>query len=81
MLLNTENTGKQPSRMTGRQIEYLIVAALAALTLTLLFVLGFFSHAMAETTEGKPQRFAGYVRPNDMGTGALLFLQGAGFLR
>lgn len=73
MLLNTENTAKPPSRMTGRQIEYLIVAMLVAVTLALLFVMGFFSHAMAETNGSKPQRFAGYVRPNDMGTGALLF--------
>ncbi|OBZ93356.1 membrane protein [Pararhizobium polonicum] len=55
----------------------MIVAALVALTMVLLFAMGFFSHAAAETiaekTEGKPQRFAGFVRPNDMGTGALLF--------
>jgi Ca-activated chloride channel family protein len=73
MLLNTENTAKPQNRMTGRQIEYLIVAMLVAVTLTLLFVMGFFSHAVAETVEAKPQRLAGYVRPNDMGTGALLF--------
>ncbi|KQY34748.1 marine proteobacterial sortase target protein [Rhizobium sp. Root483D2] len=73
MLLNTENTAKPVSRMSGRQIEYLIVAALIAVTLSLLFFMGFFSHAMAETNGSKPQRFAGYVRPNDMGTGALLF--------
>jgi Ca-activated chloride channel family protein len=73
MLLNTENAAKPPSRMTGRQIEYLIVAALVAVTLALLFAMGFFSHAIGQTSETKLQRFAGYVRPNDMGTGALLF--------
>ncbi|HTO34217.1 MAG TPA: marine proteobacterial sortase target protein [Pararhizobium sp.] len=51
----------------------MLVAALIAVTAGLLFALGFFSHAAAETSEGKPQHFAGYVRPNDMGTGALLF--------
>ncbi|MBP1861044.1 marine proteobacterial sortase target protein [Rhizobium herbae] len=73
MLLDTENAGAPPSRSHTRHIEYLLVAALAAVTLVLLFAMGFFSHAAAETAEGKPQRFAGYVHPNDMGTGALLF--------
>lgn len=73
MLLDTENTATPQRRANSRQIEYLIIAALAAVTLVLLFAMGFFSHAAAETTEGKPQHFAGFVRPNDMGTGALLF--------
>ncbi len=73
MLLDTENTATPQRRANSRQIEYLIIAALAAVTVVLLFAMGFFSHAAAETTEGKPQHFAGFVRPNDMGTGALLF--------
>ncbi|MCW0000005.1 marine proteobacterial sortase target protein [Pararhizobium sp. YC-54] len=73
MLLDTENAAKPQSRVNTRHIEYLLVALLAAVTLVLLFAMGFFAHAAAETTEGKPQQFAGYVHPNDMGTGALLF--------
>lgn len=73
MLLDTENTATPQRRANSRQIEYLIIAALAAVTIVLLFAMGFFSHAAAETTEGKPRHFAGFVRPNDMGTGALLF--------
>lgn len=73
MLLDTENAVKPQSRVNTRHIEYLLVALLAAVTLVLLFAMGFFSHAAAETTKGKPQQFAGYVHPNDMGTGALLF--------
>ncbi len=73
MLLDTENTATPQRRANSRQIEYLIIAALAAVTIVLLFAMGFFSHAAAETNESKPQRFAGYVHPNDMGAGALLF--------
>ncbi|WP_414692940.1 marine proteobacterial sortase target protein [Pararhizobium sp.] len=73
MLLDTENSRTPPSRPLVPQVEYMLVAALIAVTAGLLFALGFFSHAAAETSEGKPQHFAGYVRPNDMGTGALLF--------
>jgi Ca-activated chloride channel family protein len=73
MLLDTENAAAPQSRSTTRQVEYLLVAALAVVTITLFFVMGFFSHAAAETSEGKPQHFAGYVHPNDMGTGTLLF--------
>ncbi len=73
MLLDTENTSATPSRSFVPHVEYMLVAALIAVTAALLFAMGFFSHAAAETSEGKPQHFAGYVRPNDMGTGALLF--------
>ncbi len=73
MLLDTENTSATPSRSFVPHVEYMLVAALIAVTAALLFAMGIFSHAAAETSEGKPQHFAGYVRPNDMGTGALLF--------
>ncbi|WP_438752755.1 marine proteobacterial sortase target protein [Pararhizobium sp. O133] len=73
MLLDTENSRTPPSRPLVPQVEYMLVAALIAVTAGLLFAIGFFSPAAAETSEGKPQHLAGYVRPNDMGTGALLF--------
>ncbi|MCV9961272.1 marine proteobacterial sortase target protein [Pararhizobium sp. BT-229] len=73
MFVDTEIGATTPRRLHARHVEYLLVAALVAVTVVLFFVMGFFSHVAAETGEGKPQHFAGYVRPNDMGTGALLF--------
>jgi Ca-activated chloride channel family protein len=73
MLLNTENTAKPQNRMTGRQIEYLIVAALVAVTAHPAVRHGLFLACDGRDERSKPQRLAGYVRPNDMGTGALLF--------
>ncbi|HEV7305529.1 MAG TPA: marine proteobacterial sortase target protein [Ensifer sp.] len=49
---------------------YLAVAALAA---CILMVIGLMTQASAETTSAKPQQLAGFVCPNDVGTGALLF--------
>ncbi|MGO4622797.1 marine proteobacterial sortase target protein [Ensifer sp. 2YAB10] len=61
--------------MKTRQSEarwgmYLALAALAA---CILMFIGLMTQAAAETPDAKPQRMAGYVRPNDVGTGALLF--------
>ncbi|MEI2302327.1 marine proteobacterial sortase target protein [Ensifer sp. MJa1] len=49
---------------------YLAVAALAA---CILMIIGLMAQAAAETATAKPQQLAGFVRPNDVGTGALLF--------
>ncbi|MEK1930638.1 MAG: marine proteobacterial sortase target protein [Pararhizobium sp.] len=73
MFVDTEIGATTPRRQYTRYVEYLLVAALVAVTVVLFFVMGFFSQASAETGETKPQHFAGYVHPNDMGTGALLF--------
>ncbi len=73
MFVDTEIGATIPRRQYTRYVEYLLVAVLVAVTVVLFFVMGFFSQASAETGETKPQHFAGYVHPNDMGTGALLF--------
>jgi Ca-activated chloride channel family protein len=73
MFVDTEIGATTPRRQYTRYVEYLLVAVLVAVTVVLFFVMGFFSQASAETGETKPQHFAGYVHPNDMGTGALLF--------
>ncbi|WP_286161553.1 VIT domain-containing protein [Sinorhizobium sp. NFACC03] len=49
---------------------YLAIAALAA---CILMIIGLMTQAAAETADAKPQQMAGYVRPNDIGAGALLF--------
>ncbi|HEV7321951.1 MAG TPA: marine proteobacterial sortase target protein [Ensifer sp.] len=49
---------------------YLAVAALAA---CILMIVGLMTQASAQTVNARPQQMAGYVRPNDVGTGALLF--------
>jgi len=73
MFVDTKIGATTPRRQYTRYVEYLLVAALVAVTIVLFFVMGFFSEASAETGESRPQHFAGYVHPNDMGTGALLF--------
>ncbi|WP_244513138.1 MULTISPECIES: marine proteobacterial sortase target protein [unclassified Ensifer] len=47
--------------------------ALAALAACILMFIGLMTQAAAETVSARPQQMAGYVRPNDVGTGALLF--------
>nr|WP_246707662.1 marine proteobacterial sortase target protein [Ensifer oleiphilus] len=47
--------------------------ALAALAACIVMILGLMTQASAQTVNPPPQQMAGYVRPNDMGTGALLF--------
>ncbi|MBB4185375.1 marine proteobacterial sortase target protein [Sinorhizobium terangae] len=47
--------------------------ALAALAACIVMILGLLAQASAQAAEPRPQRLAGYVRPNDMGTGTLLF--------
>ncbi|CAN7439469.1 marine proteobacterial sortase target protein [Pararhizobium sp. LjRoot255] len=73
MFVDTEIGATTPRRQHMPYVEYLLVAALVAVTIVLFFVMGFFSEASADTGQSRPQHFAGYVRPNDMGTGALLF--------
>ena len=73
MFVDTEIGAATPRRQYTPYVEYLLVAALVAVTIVLFFVMGFFSEASAETGKGRPQHFAGYVHPNDVGTGALLF--------
>ncbi|WP_434064258.1 marine proteobacterial sortase target protein [Pararhizobium gei] len=65
--------GATTQRQHTNYVEYLLVAGLTAVTVLLFFVMGFFSEASADTGTDRPQHMAGYVRPNDMGTGALLF--------
>jgi len=73
MFVDTEIGAATPRRQYTPYVEYLLVAALVAVTIVLFFVMGFFSEASAETGQARPQHFAGYVHPNDVGTGALLF--------
>ncbi len=47
--------------------------ALAALAACIVMIVGLMTQASAQTANPQPQQMAGYVRPNDMGTGALLF--------
>ncbi|MEK1925523.1 MAG: hypothetical protein AAAB11_08785, partial [Rhizobium giardinii] len=70
MFVDTEIGAATPRRQYTPYVEYLLVAALVAVTIVLFFVMGFFSEASAETGQARPQHFAGYVHPNDVGTGA-----------
>ncbi len=47
--------------------------ALAALAACIVMIVGLMTQASAQTANPQPQQMAGYVRPSDMGTGALLF--------
>ncbi len=47
--------------------------ALAALAACIVMIVGLMTQASAQTANPQPQQMADYVRPNDMGTGALLF--------
>ncbi|MBW9062675.1 marine proteobacterial sortase target protein [Rhizobium herbae] len=73
MFVDTEIGAATPRRQYTPYVEYLLVAALLAVTIVLFFVMGSFSEASAETGQGRPKHLAGYVHPNDLGTGALLF--------
>ncbi|WEX86118.1 marine proteobacterial sortase target protein [Sinorhizobium garamanticum] len=70
MFLDDEIAAARTRRNEARWGFYLALAALAA---CIVMVLGLLAQASAQTAEPRPQRLAGYVRPNDMGTGALLF--------
>src|SRR6478609_2406124 len=69
MFLDEQLIRTQTSR---RDLRLGVALALAALSLSFLMFAGLFARALAETP---PPREAapGLVRPNDMGTGALLF--------
>jgi hypothetical protein len=70
MFLDDEIAAANRRRDEARWGLYLAIAALAA---CIVMILGLMAQATAEAAESKPQQLAGYVRPNDMGTGALLF--------
>lgn len=61
------------SRTRQNEARWGMYLALAALATCILMIIGLMTQAAAETTAAKPQQMAGFVRPNDMGTGALLF--------
>lgn len=70
MFLDDEIAAANRRRDEARWGLYLAIAALAA---CIVMILGLMAQATAEAAESKPQQLAGYVRPNEMGTGALLF--------
>ncbi len=70
MFLDDEIASMKTRQSEARWGMYLALAALAA---CILMFIGLMTQAAAQTPDAKPQRMAGYVRPNDVGTGALLF--------
>ena len=70
MFLDDEIASLKTGRNEARWGMYLAIAALAA---CILMLIGLMTQAAAQTPDAKPQQMAGYVRPNDLGTGALLF--------
>ena len=70
MFLDDEIASTKTRQNEARWGMYLALAALAA---CILMFIGLMTQASAQTPDAKPQQMAGYVRPNDMGTGALLF--------
>ncbi|WEX76485.1 marine proteobacterial sortase target protein [Sinorhizobium numidicum] len=70
MFLDDEVAAARKRRNEARWGFYLALAALAA---CIVMILGLMVQATAEAAESKPRQLAGYVRPNDLGTGALLF--------
>jgi len=71
MFVDTEIGTAAPRRQHTRQLEYLMVAALIAVTIVLFFVMGFFSHASAATVGDVGQHVAAYVRANGIEAGAM----------
>ncbi|WP_457585550.1 marine proteobacterial sortase target protein [Ensifer canadensis] len=61
------------SRTRQNEARWGIYLALAALAACIVMILGLMTQASAQTANARPEQMAGYVRPNDMGTGALLF--------
>ncbi|OCP17350.1 MULTISPECIES: marine proteobacterial sortase target protein [unclassified Ensifer] len=61
------------SRTRQNEARWGMVLALAALAACIVMILGLMTQAAAQTANPRPEQMAGYVRPNDMGTGALLF--------
>ncbi|MBP1874077.1 Ca-activated chloride channel family protein [Ensifer adhaerens] len=70
MFLDDEIAESRTRQNEARWGMYLALAALAA---CIVMFLGLMTQASAQTANPQPQQMAGYVRPNDMGTGALLF--------
>ncbi len=70
MFLDDEIAESRTRQSEARWGMYLALAALAA---CIVMFLGLMTQASAQTANAQPQQMAGYVRPNDMGTGALLF--------
>ncbi|MBV7519776.1 marine proteobacterial sortase target protein [Ensifer sp. ENS12] len=70
MFLDDEIASLKTGQNEARWGMYLAIAALAA---CILMIIGLMTQAAAETVAAKPQQMAGYVRPNDIGAGALLF--------
>lgn len=70
MFLDDEIAKSRTRQNEARWGMYLALAALAA---CIVMFLGLMTQASAQTASPQPQQMAGYVRPNDMGTGALLF--------
>ncbi|WP_409517180.1 marine proteobacterial sortase target protein [Ensifer sp.] len=70
MFLDDEIAESRTRRNEARWGMYLALAALAA---CIVMIVGLMTQASAQTANPQPQQMAGYVRPNDMGTGALLF--------
>ncbi len=70
MFLDDEIAESRTRQNEARWGMYLALAALAA---CIVMILGLMTQASAQTANARPEQMAGYVRPNDMGTGALLF--------
>lgn len=70
MFLDDEIAESRTRQNEARWGMYLALAALAA---CIVMILGLMTQAAAQTASARPEQMAGYVRPNDMGTGALLF--------
>lgn len=70
MFLDDEIASMKTRQNEARWGMYLAIAALAA---CILMFIGLMTQATAQTADAKPRQLAGYVRPNDIGTGALLF--------
>ncbi|MGF6176749.1 marine proteobacterial sortase target protein [Ensifer sp. 4252] len=70
MFLDDEIAESRTRQNEARWGMYLALAALAA---CIVMIIGLMTQAAAQTASAQPQQMAGYVRPNDMGTGALLF--------
>jgi len=67
MFLDDEIASLKTGRNEARWGMYLAIAALAA---CILMLVGLITQAAAQTPDAKPQQMAGYVHPNDLGTGA-----------
>lgn len=71
MFVDTEIGATTPRRQHMPYVEYLLVAALVAVTIVLFFVMGFFSEASAEAGGDMGQHLAGYARTSNMDASAL----------